>query len=723
MRKLLALLFLALVLPFSTVFGQVEISGTIIDDLNDLVVGANVFLKGTYDGTSSDANGNFTFKTTERGKQTLSASFIGFKDYEVEINIDDQPVQLEIKLQPTAANLKEIIITAGAFEASDEKKGVVLSSLDIVTTAGALADIAGALNTLPGTQRVGETGQLFVRGGAASETRTFIDGMRVQNPYTPTVPDVPSRGRFSPFLFKGTLFSTGGYSAEYGQALSSALILNSVDLAEETSTGISLMSIGGALSHTQAWDKSSLAVQGNYINLGPYINLVPQERDWQKPFQGFEGQAVFRHKTSETGIFKLHTTYTGSTLEFDYKDLVNIGESNRLGLDAGNLYINSTYREALGEKWSMMAGLSFSNDTRDVNELFSVSSDDKTAQGKFTLTHFLNDNINLKFGAEHLYNRFDEKYVDRDATEFNSELIDHYSAAFAESDIYFTRKLAAKIGGRIERSGLLDRWNVAPRMSLAYKTGDASQVSLAYGRFYQSPVNDLLKFNDQLDFEDATHYIINFQHIKGNRIFRIEGYHKEYNNLVKYPNAKQWESTNSGDGYARGIDVFFRDRKTITYGDYWISYSYLDTERDYLDFPTSAAPHFASSHNTSVVYKHWFSDITTALGVSYSFASGRPYEDPNVAGFNNQRTEAFQDLSMNVSYLTNIKDQFTVIFASVSNLPGFDQTFGYRFAPTPDDQGLFPSFALKPDAKRFFFIGMFISIGQTFNRDDQVKPD
>jgi len=45
--------------------------------------------------------------------------------------------------------------------------------------------------------------------------------MVVQNPFYSSVPDIPSRGRFLAFLFKGTVFSSGGYSAQYGQALSS----------------------------------------------------------------------------------------------------------------------------------------------------------------------------------------------------------------------------------------------------------------------------------------------------------------------------------------------------------------------------------------------------------------------------------------------------------------------------------------------------------------------
>jgi hypothetical protein len=66
------------------------------------------------------------------------------------------------------------------------------------------------------------------------ETQQFIDGTLVNNPYYTSVPDIATRGRFSPFLFRGTVFSTGGYSALYGQALSSAVILESIDFPERT---------------------------------------------------------------------------------------------------------------------------------------------------------------------------------------------------------------------------------------------------------------------------------------------------------------------------------------------------------------------------------------------------------------------------------------------------------------------------------------------------------
>src|SRR3546814_13148731 len=68
--------------------------------------------------------------------------------------------------------------------------------------------------------------------------------MIVSNPYYSDVPNLAQRNRFNPFLFKGTVFSSGGYSALYGQGLSGALILESVDLPLESSAFFGLSSVG-----------------------------------------------------------------------------------------------------------------------------------------------------------------------------------------------------------------------------------------------------------------------------------------------------------------------------------------------------------------------------------------------------------------------------------------------------------------------------------------------
>ena len=224
------LLFILLISSMS--FTQTKISGTVTDNNGEPLPSANVYLKNTYDGASTTPEGKYSFTTEESGEQILVVSFIGYTTKETNIKIEGKEVNADIVLEETASSTRAVVISAGSFEASDENKSVIFRPLDILTT-GSTADIYTAISTLPGTQQIGETEGLFVRGGSAAETKTIIDEMIVQKPFYSNVPDVASRGRFSPQLFKGTLFSAGGYSAQYGQALSSALILKSTDLAPD----------------------------------------------------------------------------------------------------------------------------------------------------------------------------------------------------------------------------------------------------------------------------------------------------------------------------------------------------------------------------------------------------------------------------------------------------------------------------------------------------------
>jgi hypothetical protein len=118
--------------------------------------------------------------------------------------------------------------------------------MDAMTVAGNGGDIANSLRSLPGTQTVGEKEGLFVRGGTSEEAKQFIDGTLMKSPNYASVPGIMQPARVNPFLFKGILFNTGGYSALYGGALSSALILETVDLPDKSSASLHIfpMTVG-----------------------------------------------------------------------------------------------------------------------------------------------------------------------------------------------------------------------------------------------------------------------------------------------------------------------------------------------------------------------------------------------------------------------------------------------------------------------------------------------
>src|SRR5690348_5257203 len=283
MKKICLLLILQGI--FLLLHSQVTISGKLKDNKGRPLPGVSISIKDSYDGTIVDSLGNYKFTTTEKGEHILSATNIGYKSFEEKIMIGNTPIIKDITLKEELSELKAVTVVAGSFAAGDVKRAAtVLNSIDVATVGGGNADITNALKTLPGAQQVGEQEGLFVRGGAGYETKQFIDGTLVNNPYYTSIPDIATRGRFAPNLFKGTVFSTGGYSALYGQALSSALILESIDMPEasEATLALSPIILGGGFQHLAKNKKASWGINYDYVNLVAYFNIVKQKPDYFK---------------------------------------------------------------------------------------------------------------------------------------------------------------------------------------------------------------------------------------------------------------------------------------------------------------------------------------------------------------------------------------------------------------------------------------------------------
>ena len=182
MKQILTFYTLFLVTISAT--SQTVISGKVIGSKKQPLAGVSISIKDSYDGTTTDSSGNYHFTTNEKGSVVLTASFVGYKNFEQSIVIVlAQPLVVDVSMKEEMTELKAVVITAGSFEASDERKATVLKPLDIVTTASANGDVSSALKTLPGTQQIGESGELFVRGGTGYETKQFIDGTLVNNPF------------------------------------------------------------------------------------------------------------------------------------------------------------------------------------------------------------------------------------------------------------------------------------------------------------------------------------------------------------------------------------------------------------------------------------------------------------------------------------------------------------------------------------------------------------
>ncbi len=729
MRKFLILLLIMLTAGW--VNAQVKINGTVKDNHGHIIAGASIQVKGSYDGGVSDSTSHFSFKTFEKGEQILIVTNIGYKSIEQKITIGTEPIEIAFSLKEEISELKAVVVTAGSFEAGDKKRAAtVLSSLDVVTTGGANADITAVIKTLPGAQQVGDKEGLFVRGGDGSETKQYIDGTLVNNPYFTSVPDLAQRGRFSPFLFKGTVFSTGGYSALYGQALSSALILESIDIPDrsEANASISPIFLGGGLQEVAKDKKSSWGITYNYTDLRAYFSLVKQNPDYfQIPFF-HAADANFRIKTKKGGMIKYYTTFAANQLGLRRPNIDNPNLKNAFALQNTNWYNNISWRENLGNGWKMNLGGGYSTDHNIISQQiqnqsnlpvvtgfnwidttnFNLTTRGDLAQVKAVFDKRLSGISVIRFGGEYQYS-----YNKSDYNNYTALLPDHFKALFSEADLYITNDLAAKIGARFEQSSLLNKANLAPRLSMAYKTGKGAQMSIAYGEFYQKPENTYLYATTQFGYQRATHYIINYIKNTTLQTFRVEAYYKKYNELVKtFP-----AYNNNGNGYAQGVELFWRDKKTFQGLDYWISYSYLDTKRNYLNYPKSLQPNFAANHTASLVLKRFFSSINTGFNFTYSYATGRPYynlmQNGNTYTIADQgKTIDYNSLGFSMNYLTSMGKAYAVFVASATNVLNSNLIYGYNYS----HDGLNKE-AITPAAPRFFFIGVFLSWGVDRRQD------
>lgn len=714
MKRIFTLTIL-ITLLFQGLLAQTKISGRITDQKKQPVPGVNILIKDSYDGSTTDVNGNYSFSASDTGEVTLVATMIGFEPIEKKVHLKGGEFTYSPVMKESLNELKVVTISAGTIEASDEKRTTVLKPLDIVTTASAQGDIVGALKTLPGAQQVGESEGLFVRGGTGSETKTMIDGMVVNNPFFSSVPDIATRGRFSPFLFKGTIFSTGGYSAQYGQGISSVLALETQDLADRTSSTLAISSVGVGGGYNKLWKEKNMSAgfDVNYTNLLPYFQLVKQTPEYTRAPQFAGGSLNFRKKTSPTGIIKFYGYYNFGDMGIKTPSIDSTnGFKNLFDLNNNNIYTNLTYKERLGEKFIINIGASYSTNVDKIKTWTdTIQSQSDLTQGRVVLSRGIGRLSIIRIGAEYQY-AFDGFRISSGNAYYHFEktvnVFDNYTAGFTEADIYITPRLVWRAGVRGENSTLIKKLVISPRTSVAYKIGEFSQVSLAYGQFYQKPDRDYLFYPQVPGYSKATHYIFNIQRVDDYHTLRAEIYYKKYDNLT----STLTDTSNSGKGYAQGLDIFWRDKKTFKGVDYWVSYTYLDTKRQWLNYPKEVTPPFAATHTATLVFKKFFNKLNLSTGLTYSYATGRPYYNPNNTDFMSDRTIDFHTVGINAAYLRQIGRCFAVLAVSVGNVIGNEQVYSYRYSY----DGMRRS-AVGPPAKRFFFIGLFLSFGQDRSKE------
>lgn len=720
--KVLLLISLLMGLVLSA---QITISGK-VNFKNKGVQDVSVTLKDTYDGATTDENGNYTFKTSEKGNHVLVFSNQKYSEIEKNISIENENISVDSELKEAISEIDAVVISAGSIEASDKKRATaLLTPIDIYTTAGANGQVTSALETLPGVQKIGETEGLFVRGGTGTETKFFMDGNLVNNFFGNSVPGIKSMDRLNTSLFKGNVFSSGGYSAMYGQALSSVLALESIDFPEQNSIdiGISPIFLNAGFQNVNDEKTKSFGISAGYSNLGLMTKAIKFNNNFIKAPTSFNTNFNFRIKNKNGGILKYYGSFDTNKLGLQAESLEPESEFNNTNLVGKNTFHNLSFKQKFG-KYLLNLGSSYSynNNLINLTDVYqnqeinpnSINIIGNYFNAKGTLERKINKISSVRGGVE-----FNQSKEDTDVALSPIPYLfkDQITSVFAETDLGFSNHLSAKVGARSEYSEALNRWNFAPRFAMAYRISKNWTSSFAYGIFYQNPETQFFG-SSPLNYQKAEHYILQVQKSSEGRSFRAEAFYKNYDDLIKTKvlDYRPTAINNNGNGFAKGLEIFWRDKKSIKNIDYWISYSFLDSKRNFQNYDRSLFPNFAAKHTLSFVAKKFIVDWKTGFNMSYNYASGRPFynfrTDVNGDYFlNNQgKLKDYNSLNFSMNYLPNLgkKDakSFMVLVLSVNNVLGQKNIFGYNFSEDGSR-----SRPVLPSTDTFAFIGAFINFG------------
>lgn len=142
----------------STDTQSVTISGTVVDDQNNGLPGVNVLEKGTTNGTTTDANGNFTL-SVDGPNAVIVFSFIGYQTQEVQVN---NQTTFNVTLTSDVQTLGEVVVVGYGTQKKETLTGSVSSvsgkELANIPVTNVSQGLAGRLPGVVATSNTGEPG-------------------------------------------------------------------------------------------------------------------------------------------------------------------------------------------------------------------------------------------------------------------------------------------------------------------------------------------------------------------------------------------------------------------------------------------------------------------------------------------------------------------------------------------------------------------------------------
>jgi hypothetical protein len=589
-----------------------EISGTVVDNFNQNIISdAVIEISGINQKTTTNQFGKFKFSNIEFGTYSLKFSALGYVPFIIDniIVSSGMPAIVNAKLELTATD--EIIVEADRFLKPDDMSTSFknLQFEEIRRNPGGFEDIGRVVQGLPGVSFVNDgRNDLIVRGGSPSENLFLIDNSPIRN-----INHFGSQGStggpvsmVNLSLIKEVNFITGGFSARYGDKLSSVL---EVDLREGSrekfiaDLNLSGTGVAGILEGPLGKKGNGswlFSIKRSYLDLifnAAGFGFIPE-------YTSAEIKAVYDINTYNKITINALTNYDKIRFNNDTRDNIEknqgILKNNQIGY-----FTSFEWKSILSNKFFILVDISRNftkfdftgKDTAQV-ENFSNQSEEGETQVKSEFYWYPLKKTQILFGLGEKFIKFINviksasdtlNFIDPNTghnfiipeVNFNSTNNTTKSFAYIQLNQKLFHDAEFSVGLRFDYFDFIQTKNYfSPRTSLSIPLIHNLNLNLSYGIFYQSPSYIWLVSNPEnkkLSDIRADHYIAGFDYlVRSDLKLTLEFYYKKYSN---YPvsNIRPYFilSNNGGDfermdnfgleplsslgvGFSRGIELYLQ---------------------------------------------------------------------------------------------------------------------------------------------------------------------
>ncbi|MFZ4462225.1 MAG: TonB-dependent receptor [Bacteroidales bacterium] len=571
----LSLSIFLLFFSFAASAQNAQISGRVFDATsNEPLPFANVVVKGTTSGATTDLEGRFIITGLASGFISLQATYIGYRSAaSPEILISNSKVEyLEIPMEPAGVSLNEIEVVANPF-ARTEESPLSLQKLgvsEIETNPGSNRDISRVIQSLPGVgSGVSFRNDIIIRGGGPSESSFYLDGIQI-----PTINHFATQGSsggavgiLNADFISSVDYYSGAFPANRGNALSGIFEFaqregNKDRLKFRGSVGASEISL---TADGPVGDKSSFifSARRSYLQfLFDVIGLpfLPTFNDYQ-----FKWKTKFDKKNELTVVsigaldkFKLNLGIENPTEEQEYiLNYLPVNEQWSYAFGVVYRHFREKSFQTLVVSRNMLNNVAYKYTNNDENLPKTLDYTSQEIENKIRYEHNIRFG-NYKFvymaGTEYAkyYNATKQQvFIQNNLSEINySSNLDlfKFNASAQLSRNFLNDRLNLSAGVRTDFNSYSKSMQnpfkqLSPRFSASYAIDDQWAIIANVGRYYQLPGYTTLGFRDNsgilvnksndLKYIGSNHYIAGIQYIpRADVFFSVEGFMKQYN---QYP--------------------------------------------------------------------------------------------------------------------------------------------------------------------------------------------